>query len=88
MLLNHFVEIVCKGYEDLSDITEAIAVYFVYDYEDIEVYFRLYLILYAGDTVVLVEPKEQLQACIEFNVFILPNMEIRIQSFQNKIRYI
>ena len=62
LFLNDLVEFICNGFDDLSDITEAI--HLLCDNEDIEVYFKLYLLLYADDTVILADSKEQLQAAL------------------------
>ena len=51
-----------RGFDSLSDITEAI--HLLYDNDDVEIYFKLYLLLYADDTVILAESKEQLQAAL------------------------
>ena len=46
----------------LSDITEAL--HLLCDNDDVEIYFKLYLSLYADDTVILAESQEQLQAAV------------------------
>ena len=53
----------------LHDITEAI--HLLCDSDDIEVYFKLYLLLYADDTVILAETQEQLQAALSSIFYIV-----------------
>ena len=60
--MNDLVEFISHGYDGLHDITGAI--HLLCDNDDIEVYFKLYLLLYADDTVILAESKEQLQAAL------------------------
>jgi hypothetical protein len=50
------------SYDGLSDVYNA--THFVLDTEEIAVYLRLYLLLYADDTVILAESKEELQAAL------------------------
>ena len=62
LFLNDLVEFMSHGFDGLPDITEAI--HLLCDNDDVEVYFKLYLLLYADDTVILVESEEQLQAAL------------------------
>ena len=50
------------GFDGLHDITEA--KHLLGDNDDVEVYFKLYLLSYADDTVILGESQEQLQAAL------------------------
>ena len=50
------------GFDGLPDITEAI--HLLCGNDDVEIYFKLYLLLYADDTVILAESREQLQAAL------------------------
>ena len=47
-LRNDLVEFISSVFDGLSDITDTI--YLLCDNDDIEVYFKLYLLLYANDT--------------------------------------
>ena len=60
--LNGLVEFMSHGFDGLPNITEAM--HLLCDNVDIEVYFKLYLLLYADDTVILAESQEQLQAAL------------------------
>jgi hypothetical protein len=57
------------SYDGLSDVYNA--THFVLDTEEIAVYLRLYLLLYADDTVILAESKEELQAALNSMYLIL-----------------
>ena len=56
LFLNYLVDFIARGYDVLSDIKNTALL--VYDNDDAEVYFKLYLLLYACDTVVPAESKE------------------------------
>ena len=56
LFLNDLVEFISHGSDGLSDITSAM--HLLCDNDDIEVYFKLYLLLYADDTAILAESKE------------------------------
>ena len=62
IFLNDIVEFMSHGFDGLPDITEAIQL--LCDNDDVEVYFKLYLLLYADDTVISAESDEQLQAAL------------------------
>ena len=50
----------------------------VFDNEDAEVYFKLYLLLYVDDTVVLAESKEQLQAALNSMYFYCQTWKLEV----------
>ena len=68
LFLNDLVDFIARGYDGLTDITNT--AHLVFDNNDAEVYFELYLLLYADDTVVLAESKEQLQAALNSMYFL------------------
>ena len=51
------------GSDGLPDITEAI--HLLCDNDDVEVHFKPYILLYADDTIILVESQELLQAALK-----------------------
>ena len=51
LFLNELVDFIARGYDGLSDITNTADL--VFESDDAEVYFKLYLLLYADYTVVL-----------------------------------
>lgn len=62
LFLIDLVEFMSRGIDDLPGITEAI--HLLCDNDDVEVYFKLYLLLYADDTIILAESQKQLQAAL------------------------
>ena len=62
LFLNDLVEFMSHGFDGLPDITGAI--HLLCDNDYVEVYFKLYLLFYADDTVILAESEEQLQAAL------------------------
>ena len=76
LFLNDLVEFMSHGFDGLPDITEAI--HLLCDNDDVEVHFKPYLLLYGDDTIILVESQAfTITSCLKFNVYILPDMEIR-----------
>ena len=67
------------GFDGLPDITGA--KHLLCDNDDKEVYFKLYLLLYADDTVTfagyICGISRTITCCLKLNVFILPDIEIR-----------
>ena len=59
---NDLVEFISHGFDGLSNITDAI--HLLCDNDSIAVYFKLYLALYADDTVILAVYQEQLQTAL------------------------
>jgi hypothetical protein len=53
LFLNDLVQFISMSYDGLSDVYNA--THFVLDTEEIAVYLRLYLLLYADDMVILAE---------------------------------
>ena len=62
LFLNDLLEFMPHGFDSLPDITESIQL--LCDEDNVEIHFKLYLLLYADDTVILVESQEQLQAAL------------------------
>ncbi|XP_071139805.1 uncharacterized protein [Mytilus edulis] len=62
LFLNDLVEFLSHSYEGLSNVYNAAHIFL--DNDEIAVYFRLYLLLYADDTVILAESESELQAAL------------------------
>jgi hypothetical protein len=73
LCLNDLVEFISKAYDGLTDVSNA--AHFVLDTDEISVYLRLYLLLYADDTFILAESKVELQTALKgiqsFDLFCL-----------------
>jgi predicted glutamine amidotransferase len=71
------------SYDGLSDVYNA--THFVLDTEEIAVYLRLYLLLYADDTVILAESKEELQAALNSMYLYCKTWDLEINASKTKI---
>ena len=71
------------SYDGLSDVYNA--THFVLDTEEIAVYLRLYLLLYADDTVILAESKEELQAALNSMYLYCKTWDLEINASKTRI---
>ena len=77
------VAFISKGFDGLFDITQA--VHLLCDNEDIEVYFKLYFLLYADDTVVLAKSKEQLLAALNSMYLYCQTWKLEVNPSKTKV---
>ena len=71
------------GFDGLPDITEAI--HLLCDNDDIEVYFKLYLLLYADDMVILAESQEQLQTALNSMYLYCQTWKLEVNPAKTKV---
>ena len=83
LFLNDLVEFMSHGFDGLPDITEAI--HLLYDNDDVEVYFKLYLLLYADDTVILAESQELLQAALNSMYLFCQKWKLEVNPAKTKV---
>ena len=83
LFLNDLVQFISMSYDGLSDVYNA--THFVLDTEEIAVYLRLYLLLYADDTVILAESKEELQAALNSMYLYCKTWDLEINASKTKI---
>ena len=83
LFLNDLVEFIARGYDGLRDVTNA--AHLVFDNDDVEVYFKLYLLLYADDTVILAESKEQLQAALNSMYLYCQTWKLEVNPSKTKV---
>jgi hypothetical protein len=83
LFLNDLVQFISMSYDGLSDVYNA--THFVLDTEEISVYLRLYLLLYADDTVILAESKEELQAALNSMYLYCKTWDLEINASKTKI---
>ena len=60
LFLSDLTEFLSHSYDGLSNVYNAVHIFL--DTEEFAVYFRLYLLLFADDTVILAESDSELQA--------------------------
>ena len=63
LFLNDLVHFMSNSYNGLSTLSEDVAS--ILNTEDIEVFFKLYILLYADDTVIFAESHEELQTSLD-----------------------
>ena len=83
LFLNDLVRFISRGYDGLSDITNA--VHLLFDNEDVETYFKLYLFLYADDTVILAESRDQLQAALNSMCLCCQTWKLEVNPSKTKV---
>ena len=81
--LNDLVDFISRGYDGLTDITNT--VHLVFDNADAEVYFKLFLLLYADNTVVLAESKEQIQVVLNSIYFYCQTWRLEVNPSKTKV---
>ena len=81
--LNDLVEFISHGYDGLNDITYAIRL--LCDNDDIEVYFKLYLLLYADDSVILAESQDPLQAALNSMYLYCQTWKLEVNPIKTKV---
>ena len=78
--LNDLVDFISRGYDGLTDI-----VHLAFDNADAEVYFKLFLLLYADNTVVLAESKEQIQVVLNSIYFYCQTLRLEVNPSKTKV---
>ena len=81
--MNDLVEFIYYGFDGLSDIIKAIRL--LCDNDDTEVYFKLYLLIYADVIVVLAESQEQLQAALNSMYLYCQTWNLEDNSTKTKV---
>ena len=81
--MNDLVEFISHGFDGLTNITEAIHLFC--DTDDVEVYFKMYLLLYADDTVILAESQEQLQAALNSMYLYCQTWKLQVNPAKTKV---
>lgn len=83
LFLNDLVQFVSNAYDGLSDVCNA--VHTALDTDEISVYLRLYLLLYADDTVILAESKAELQAALNSMYLYCKTWKLEINATKTKV---
>ena len=69
LFLNDLTEFISHAYDGLNAVSDMSKIIFSND--EIEVYFKLYILLYADDTLILAESAVELQSALNAMFFIL-----------------
>ena len=82
IFLNDLVEFMSHAYNGLYDISIAAR---LLDTDEVSVYFRLYLLLYADDTVILAESAPELQASLNAMYLYCQTWKLQVNISKTKV---
>ena len=83
LFLNDLVHFMSNSYNSLSTLSEDVAA--ILNTEDIEVFFKLYLLLYADDTVIFAESPEELQTALDTMQLDCDTWKLQVNTSKTKI---
>ena len=83
LFLNDLVQFMSNSCNGLSTLSEDIGSFFNND--DIEVFFKLYLLLYADDTVVFAESPEELQTALDTMQSYCDTWKLQVNTSKTKV---
>ena len=83
LFLNELTEFIAHAYNGLDDISEMAKLLLGND--EIEVFFKLYILLYADDTVILAESKEELQSALNAMYLYCKSWGLEVNPSKTKI---
>ena len=83
MFLNDLSEFISHAYSGLNDISEMSKILLSND--EIEVLFKLYILLYADDTVIFAESKEELQAALNAMYLYCKSWDLEVNPTTTKV---
>ena len=83
LFLNDLTEIISHAYNGLVDVSEMLRLLLGND--EIEVFFKLYLLLYADDTVILAKSKDKLQAALNARYLYCKSWHLEVNPSKTKI---
>ena len=83
LFLNDLVHFISNSYNVLSTLSEDVAS--ILNTEDIEVLFKLYLLLYEDDTVIFAESHEELQTALDTMQLYCDTWKLQVNTSKTKI---
>ena len=83
LFLNDLVHFMSNSYNGLSTLSKDVAS--ILNTEDIEVFFKLYLLLYADDTVIFAESPEELQTALDTMQLYCDTWKLQVNTSKTKI---
>ena len=83
LFLNDLSEFISHAYDGLNDVSEM--AHILLSNDEIEVYFKLYILLYADDTVVFAEPENELQAAFNAMFLYCKSWDLEVNPSKTKI---
>ena len=83
MFLNDLTEFISHAYNGLNDVSEMSKILLSND--EVEVLFKLYILLYADDTVIFAESKEELQSALNAMYLYCKSWDLEANPTKTKI---
>ena len=83
LFLNDLVHFMSNSYNGLTTLSEDVAS--ILNTEDIEVFFKLYILLYADDTVIFAESHEELQTSLDTMQLYCDTWKLQVNTSKTKI---
>ena len=83
LFLNDLVEFISHAYDGLSNIYNAAHIFL--DTDELSVYLKLYMLLYADDTVILAESQNELQAALNAMYLYCKTWKLEVNASKTKI---
>lgn len=83
LFLNDLVQFMSNSYNGLSTLSEDIGS--ILNNDDIEVFFKLYLLLYADDTVIFAESPEELQIALDTMQSYCDTWKLQVNTSKTKV---
>ena len=83
LFLNDLSDFISHGYDGLNNVTDIAKI--LLSNKGIEVYFKLYILLYADDTVILAESDKELQAALNSMFFYCKSWDLEVNSTKTKV---
>ena len=83
LFLNDLSEFISHAYNGLNNVSDM--AHILLSNDDIEVYFKLYILLYADDTVIFAESAEELQAALNAMFLYCKSWDLEVNPSKTKI---
>jgi hypothetical protein len=83
LFLNDLTEFMSHAYNGLTDVCKIS--HLLFDNEDIEVFFKLYLLLYADDTVIFAETAPELQAALNAMYLYCETWNLKVNASKTNV---
>ena len=85
LFLNDLSEFISHAYNGLNNVSDM--AHILLSNDDIEVYFKLYILLYADDTVILAKSAEELQAALNAMFLYCKSWDLEVNPSKTKITF-
>ena len=83
LFLNDFTEFISHAYDGLNAVSDMSKI--ILSNDEIEVYFKLYILLYADDTVILAESAVELQSALNAMFLYCKSWDLEVNPVKTQI---